>query len=596
MKRIIGRQYKDAYVQQLINSKQYPFKIINGEDGKAVVEVTYNKVISKRSPEQISAEILKYLKECAEEYLMTEVFNAVISVPAYFSNAQRQATKIAAKLAGLKVLKLITEPVAAAIHYTRNRPEDGNTSLVFDFGGGTLDVSIINVDGKNFKVVGVEGDSFLGGRDFDNILVEHFKSMVKTNFGESLLNDRLIRRLKESSVKIKKKLSTCSSYSITLELIANGEEHTLDLSLTKKEFEELAENLFIKVKYLVKKCLAESKLEKDDISSVILVGGSTRILKIREILSDMFGKKKLRTDVNPDQAVALGAGIQAEALKINFSDLEKYKITEVTPLSLGICLYGGLMDVLIKKNSPLPIVSEPVSYFTHENNQTTALFSLFEGERKICEYNNFLGTITVVDIPPGRAGKVGFELTFALNEDGILTATAKETTTLKQETLIVSIGNFSLCDYQVKQAIDNSDKCRQEDEMFERFVKYKYKPQLICNNILYEVDNLPADEDKSFVRIKCKEFQKIMNKLHYTELDRLKNEFELFRKSIKNTVERHIDIDFAMYTQPKRPAIIHHSSQDTPDESEMASNGGSSSSLKNTKSFRLFKRFIPKKK
>lgn len=585
-------------MQQLVTSKQYPFKIIEGEDGKAVVEVTYNRLVSKRSPEQISAEILKYLKECAEEYLMAEVTNAVISVPAYFSNAQRQATKTAAKLAGLKVLKLITEPVAAAIHYTRNRPEEGNTSLVFDFGGGTLDVSIINVDGKNFQVVGVEGDSFLGGRDFDNILVEHFKSMIKTNFGESLLNDRLIRRLKESSVKIKKKLSTCSSYSITLELIANGEEHTLDLSLTTKEFEELAENLFIKVKHLVEKCLVESKLEKHDISSVILVGGSTRILKIRQMLSDMFGKKKIRTDINPDQAVALGAGIQAEALKINVSDLEKYKITEVTPLSLGICLYGGLMDVLIKKNSPLPIVSEPVSYFTHENNQTTALFSVFEGERKICEYNNFLGTLTVVDIPPGRAGKVGFELTFELNEDGILTATARETTTFKQETLVVSIGNFSLCDYQIKQAIDNSDKCQEKDDMFERFVKYKYKPQLICNNILYELEKIPSHVEKLYVKSKCNEFQHIMKTLRYTELDRLKKEFELFRTSIKNIVEGHIDIDFVMYTKPQRPSIIYQSSQENirDEASGTSSNGENNSSLKSSKSFKLFKRFIPKKK
>ncbi|ENN73770.1 hypothetical protein YQE_09628, partial [Dendroctonus ponderosae] len=468
VKRFIGRKFDDTYVQKLKNSDDYRFKIVKGDEGQTEVEVRYDGLIVRKSPEEICSEILKNMKESASEYLGTPVTEAVISVPAYFSNAQRKATKAAAELSGLTVLKLITEPVAAAIHYAQDRLNTNSTLLVFDFGGGTLDVSIIKVDGSMFAVKSIEGDSFFGGRDFDQMLLNSFKSAIQERLSVNVFDGRLLRRIQRMCEDLKKSLSFRAAHSI--ELYCLGEDaNSLKLTMNRQQFDTLIGDSVERALGIMTKCLKGAGLTKENITDVLLVGGSTRIPKIREKLTSLFGVNKIRTNLNPDQAVALGAGIQAAIFKKEFKKLEKYEITEITPLSLGLRLEDDLMAILIDKNSSIPKRSNPNICYTVENNQKVASFNIYEGERKNIKYNNLLGSFTIDNLPSGKAGDIKFEVVFHLDEDGILEVSARETSTGKHNKLIVTLGEFRLCDHEIRQCIENAEQNKKDDELFDKY-------------------------------------------------------------------------------------------------------------------------------
>lgn len=552
IKRLIGRKYDDVYVQKLKKSEEYRFNIVKGEEDKAEIELLHDGENVKITPEQASSEILKYLRESASEYLGTAVTEAVISVPAHFSNAQRKATRAAAELAGLKVLKLITEPVAAAIHFVEDRLKTKASLLVFDFGGGTLDVSIIEVDGKTFKVKSVEGDTFLGGRDFDQILLEHFKAEMVRKFGSSIFNDRLLRRVKNSCIRLKTKLSTENKYSLPIYCIGGVEERNFDLSLTRLEFQNLTDDLYKRALNLVETCLKEVGMSQRDIGEVVLVGGTTRIPKVRNILESYFSGTVIRTDLNPDEAVALGASMQAALIKEKCQELEVYKITEITPLSLGLGLSKDLMVAVINKNTALPFKSEPVNIVTVDNDQDSITFKVFEGERKNCKFNNSLGSFEISGLLHGRAGEVDLDVVFCLNEDGILEVTATEKCSGKNNNLVVTIGEFRLCDYKVRHVIGDAEKNKKDDDIFEAFVRYFWKVRRICNHIIYDLDKILPMTDREFVKNKCEQFQDTIKKLKHTEIDKLREEYEMFRKSVKGLLENNnINVQHFIDDEPR---------------------------------------------
>ncbi|CAG9764027.1 unnamed protein product [Ceutorhynchus assimilis] len=556
IKRIIGRKFDDVYVQKLMKSSEYRYKLIRGNDDKIEVELCHNRLTVCKTPEQISSEILKYLKESASEYLGAKVTEAVISVPAHFSNAQRKATKAAAELAGLKVLKLITEPVAAAIHYSKGRLNRISTLLVFDFGGGTLDVSIIEVDNEKFSVKSVEGDTFLGGRDFDQNLLEHFKTKIIKQFGEGAFNDRLERRVKDACIRLKTKLSTAQNYSIPIYCISGNENQSFTISLTRPDFELLSKDLFARAGILVNKCLKEAGMTKANITDVVLVGGTTRMPKVRQILTSYFSDREIRIDLNPDEAVALGASVQAAFLKEKCKELEKFKVTEITPLSLGMGLNRNLMNVAISKNTPLPTKSKDLITSTMVNNQKTATIQIYEGERKNCEYNNLLGTFTIHDLPLGKSGDVKITTTFTLNEDGILEVDAHENSTGKKNKLVVTIGEYRLCDYKIRHTVEDAEKNKADDEVFEKFTRYFYRVEEICNHVLYNLNKIASQKDRNFVESKCEMFSIMIKILNYKEIDRLKNAFNSFKKSVHDIVKDLMDVDFFVEIQESESSFL----------------------------------------
>ncbi|KAH1028463.1 hypothetical protein HUJ05_001817 [Dendroctonus ponderosae] len=543
IKRFIGRRYDDVYVQKLKNSEEYPFKIVEGNNGQTEIKLRCGKEIVKKSPEEICSEILKNMKESASEYLGTTVTEAVISVPAYFSNAQKKATKAAAKLAGLKVLKLITEPVAAAIHYAQDKLDTDSTLLVFDLGGGTLDVSIIKVNGHSFAVQSVEGDSFLGGRDFDEMLVNYFKPTIKEKLKNksNIVNERLLRRIQRNCEKLKKLLSVARDHSFDLYY---SEDDSIKLELSQTQFNQLIDNSVERSAEIIRKCLADAELTTGSITDVILVGGSTRIPRIREKLTSMFGSNKIRTNLNPDEAVALGASIQAGVFGNRYKELEKYQVKEATPLSLGLEVSGNLMKILIEKNSSLPKKSNPNRYRTMTNNQTSAVFPIYEGERKNCKYNNLLGEFTIDDLPLGQAGEISFEVVFHLDENGILEVSAQETSTCKHNKLTVTLGEFQLGVRKIERTIAHAKQHKKDDEMFESFTIYFCKVREICERIIYNLEKINSNTDRCIVESECTKFWKTIEALQYTEILRLKYAYSSFKMKVSPLTAGVIDVNF----------------------------------------------------
>ncbi|XP_060528408.1 uncharacterized protein LOC132703273 [Cylas formicarius] len=532
MKRIIGRKYSDIYIHELMKSNNIRFKIVPGEGDNAEIQLKHDGLVVTKTPVQVCSEILKYLRESANEYLGTEITEAVISIPAHFSNAQRKATKAAAEMAGFTVLKLITEPVAAAIHYTSDR-DTSSTLLVFDFGGGTLDVSVVDVDSKIFEVRGIEGDTFLGGRYLDNILTDHFQLDIKNTLGITTINDRDMRRLSKACNKLKTKLSMKQFYSIPMYGIADS-RGSYDLEISRDSFQKMATDLFQRAVGLVELCLTNTGVLKKDINEVVLVGGSTRIPKIRDMLKLYFNEQELKTDLNPDEAVALGSAVQAAILKEKLQELEKYRITEVTPLSIGESL-EGLMSVAIKKNTPLP-ASGTIDSVSTRNDQNTVLTDIFKGERKNCQFNNLLGSFVVNNLPPGKAGDVKFETTFHLDEDGILEVTSQETMTGNSNKLVVTLSELRLCESQKKQTLRDAEVHKENDEQFEDFMWYKWEVRRRANRIIYNLNKIPSEGDRSFVEEQCNNFLQICKTIKYTQKDELQRENILFMNSIKEIV------------------------------------------------------------
>jgi molecular chaperone DnaK len=465
VKRLIGRKFKDDVVQKDIS--MVPYKIIEADNGDAWVAVRDQKF----APPQISAEILKKMKKTAEDYLGEKVTEAVITVPAYFNDSQRQATKDAGKIAGLDVKRIINEPTAAALAYGMDKTGGDRTIAVYDLGGGTFDISIIevaDVDGeKQFEVLATNGDTFLGGEDFDLRLIEYLAAEFKKDTGIDLHNDPLaLQRLKEGAEKAKVELSSSQQTDVNLPYItadASGPKH-LNVKVTRAKLESLVEEL---VKRSMDPCamaLKDAGLSASEIDEVILVGGQTRMPMVQKAVADFFGKEP-RKDVNPDEAVAVGAAIQGAVLS---GDVKDVLLLDVTPLTLGIETMGGVATPVIDKNTTIPTKKSQV-FSTAEDNQTAVTIHVVQGERKQAAQNKSLGRFDLADIPPAQRGMPQIEVTFDIDANGILNVSAKDKATGKEQSIVIKASS-GLSDDEIDQMVRDAESHAEEDRKFEELV------------------------------------------------------------------------------------------------------------------------------
>ena len=479
IKRLIGRRFDDTVVQKDID--MVPYKIAKADNGDTWVEVKGEKY----APPQISAEVLKKMKKTAEAYLGEEVSDAVITVPAYFNDSQRQATKDAGKIAGLNVKRIINEPTAAALAYGLDKKKGDQTIAVYDLGGGTFDVSIIEiaeVDGEHqFEVLATNGDTFLGGEDFDARLIDYLIEEFKKDSGFDLRNDPLaLQRLKEAAEKAKIELSSSQQTDVNLPYItadASGPKH-LNIKVTRAKLESLVEDLITRSIDPCKTALKDAGLSMSEISEVILVGGQTRMPKVQEAVKDFFGKDP-RRDVNPDEAVAVGAAIQAGVLS---GDVKDVLLLDVTPLSLGIETLGSVMTPLIEKNTTIPTKAQQV-FSTADDNQTAVTIHVLQGERKMAGQNKSLGRFDLSDIPPAPRGMPQIEVTFDIDANGILHVSAKDKATGKEQKIKIQASS-GLSDDEIEKMVKDAEAHAEEDKKFDELVKARNQ----ADNMIHGVE------------------------------------------------------------------------------------------------------------
>ena len=465
VKRLIGRRFEDDVVQKDI--KMVPYQIVKAESGDAWVQVNDEKM----APPQVSAEVLRKMKKTAEEYLGEAVTEAVITVPAYFNDSQRQATKDAGRIAGLEVKRIINEPTAAALAYGMDKAQGDRTVAVYDLGGGTFDISIIEiaeVDGEHqFEVLATNGDTFLGGEDFDLRLIEFLADEFKKENGIDLHNDPLaLQRLKEAAEKAKIELSSSQQTEVNLPYItadATGPKH-LVVKLSRSKLESLVEELVKRSLEPVKIALDDAGLSPSEVHDVILVGGQTRMPMVQQAVADFFGKEA-RKDVNPDEAVAMGASIQGAVLS---GDVKDVLLLDVTPLTLGIETMGGVATPLIEKNTTIPTKKSQV-FSTAEDNQTAVTIHVVQGERKQATQNKSLGRFDLADIPPAPRGMPQVEVTFDLDANGILNVSAKDKATGKEQSIRITASG-GLSDDEIEQMVQDAEANAEADKKFEELV------------------------------------------------------------------------------------------------------------------------------
>ncbi|SIS42203.1 molecular chaperone DnaK [Thalassolituus maritimus] len=497
VKRLIGRRFKDDVVQKDI--KMVPYKIIEAGNGDAWVEVKGEKF----APPQVSAEVLKKMKKTAEDYLGEPVTEAVITVPAYFNDSQRQATKDAGKIAGLEVKRIINEPTAAALAYGIDKQAGDRTIAVYDLGGGTFDISIIevaDVDGeKQFEVLATNGDTFLGGEDFDLRLIEYLADEFKKESGIDLHNDPLaLQRLKEAAEKAKVELSSSQQTDVNLPYItadASGPKH-LNVKVTRAKLESLVEELVKRSLEPCRTALADADLSASEIDEVILVGGQTRMPMVQKAVSEFFGKEP-RKDVNPDEAVAVGASIQGAVLS---GDVKDVLLLDVTPLTLGIETMGGVATPVIEKNTTIPTKKSQV-FSTAEDNQTAVTIHVVQGERKQAAQNKSLGRFDLADIPPAARGMPQIEVTFDIDANGILNVSAKDKATGKEQSIVIK-ANSGLSDEEIEKMVSDAEANAEADKKFEEMVQVRNTADGLIHatrKTLEEAGDKATDDEKSAI-------------------------------------------------------------------------------------------------
>ncbi|KAJ0101644.1 hypothetical protein Patl1_06340 [Pistacia atlantica] len=484
-KRLIGRRFEDESVQR--DMQLWPFKVVAADDGKPMILINNKGEEKKLAPEFVSSMVLSKMRQVAEDYHGTTVKNAVITVPAYFNDSQRQATKVAGEIAGLNVMKIINEPTAAAIAYGLDKKDSSygeRNILIFDLGGGTFDVSLLTIDNDIFKVKATAGDTHLGGGDFDNNVVNHFVKEFKRKYKQDISgNPRALQRLRTACERAKRTLSFTTETIIQIDCFFNGIDFYSNISRAK--FEELNMDLFRKCLEPVEKCLNDAEMNKMSVHDVVLVGGSTRIPKVQQLLQDFFNGKTLCKDINADEAVAYGAAIQALLLSGQCNEKVKdLTLLDVIPLSLGIEVEGGYMSVMIPRNTAIPTKIEKI-YFNSCDNQTTMEIDVYEGERPRTRDNNLLGSFNLYGIPPAPKGDSKVNVCFDIDANGILNVSAEDKITGQIENITITNENGRLSKAEIVRMINEAEKYKAEDEEY----KKKADARRALENFAYKIRN-----------------------------------------------------------------------------------------------------------